>query len=332
MSTTTVKKGKTTTVRSGAGVAADGSYTTDDFQVDHVLVIAHPQNQRDDDIKRFKIVSVNTEHLKTELKRLPPLSSSSLAHPDTMLSTLQAPGGHRVPVKVSNTVRSLLKELREAYIDHAGGGIPEVGLKAMGRPFRRVSVDGRRWATLEQMQQLVRDSRAFGAPASSFHETHSAQRTIRAVAETIYDAFPKEEQQVQLDVPGEPARDVGVDYDVLMDYLRGHMNAVRKKAVWEVFERMDYDKDGNITILDIQSCFNAQEHPVVVHDRIFSAEKLLRGFLAVWDENNSMYGLVPYTEFMDYYNGLSAIIEDDAVFLGILKTTWKLPNWPLRSF
>jgi hypothetical protein len=308
------------------------TYLTDDFQIDNILVIGAPQNQRDDEVKRFKIVSVDKSHLRTKSQAMPPVSnlnSSSVRNPDTMLSTLRAPGGERVPVKLDSTVLDVLTQLRDAYIDHAGGGIPEIGIKAMGRPFRKVSDDGRRWMTREGVRQLVRGSRAFGAAANSLSDTRHAQQTIDAVADTIFNAFPKEEAS-QPGAPGQAAREKAIDYDVFMDYIRGHMNSTRKRAVLDVFQQLDYNGDGNVAIQDIQAMFNAQEHPVVVSDVIFTADKLLRGFLAIWDENQRHFGLVPYSEFVDYYNGLSAIIEEDKVFLGILKTTWKVPNWTVR--
>lgn len=315
-----------------ADTANSTTYITDDFQVDNVIVLGPPQNQRDDAVKRFKIVSVDVSHLKTKtysMAPVPNLNSSSVQNPHTMLSTLRAPGGERVPVRLEDSVLELLTQLRDAYIDHAGGGIPEIGMKAMGRPFRAVTEDGRRWMTRDGVRQLVRGSRAFGAHASSLSDTRNAQLSIEAVTSTIFNAFPHEEA-AQPASPGEASCEERVDYDVFMDYIRGHMNSTRKKAVLEVFQRLDYDSDGNVNIKDIQATFNAQEHPVVVSDAIFTADKLLKGFLAIWDENQRNFGLVPYTEFIDYYNGLSAIIDDDAVFLGILKTTWKLPNWTFK--
>ncbi|CCW61673.1 unnamed protein product [Phytomonas sp. EM1] len=303
------------------------TYLTDDFQVGNVLVIGPPRNQRDDDVKRFKIVRVEDAELRTRTGRQ--------RHPETTSSTMLISTGRRLPVAPPEEVQQLLRQLREAYIAHAGGGIPEIGIKAMGRPFREVDADGRRWMGLAGIETLVRDSRAFGAnpfsasraswAASALSSTTQAREDVRSIAEVIYNAFPHDE----LDERGESR---GVDYDVFMDYIRGTMNEVRKKAVWDVFCQLDFDRDGQIAILDIQARFNAQEHPVVVRDGFFTAEGLLKGFLALWDQNQKEYGMVPYAEFLDYYNGLSAIIEDDAVFLSILQTTWKLPSWGKSLF
>lgn len=348
----------------------DGAtYLTDDFAVDNVIVVGQPQNQRDDDVKRFRIVSVDDTLLRTKtssgtsrLSAIPrsnkgPSSSSMLM----AASSSAGVGAVFIPVELDGDVAGLLLELREAYVKHAGGGIPEIGIKAMGRPFRRAAADGRRWMTLDGIEQLVRDSRAFGLPGqpSSLALTQRSRDLVKGVAELIYKAFPHSGSLEETN--GAAAGDTmhfgddggfgatatvtssspnfaatasgralpavgGVDYDVFMDFIRGHMNNTRKKAVWHVFTSLDYDSDGLLCIKDIQASFNAQAHPVVVSDGFFSAEGLLRGFLTLWDENNAtgMYGMVPYAEFLDYYNGLSAIIDDDAVFLSIVKTTWKL--------
>lgn len=53
----------------------------------------------------------------------------------------------RITFDISDDVRSLLDKLKMAYIANVGGGIPEIGIKAMGRPFRKVYTDGKRYMT-----------------------------------------------------------------------------------------------------------------------------------------------------------------------------------------
>lgn len=353
------------------------TYVTDDFVVDNVLVIGQPQNQRDDDMKRFKIVSVDDTTLRTKTSGpgagLPAVKKDNKGSSMLMAtSTSEGVGAVYESVELGDDVVQILTELRDAYVMHAGGGIPEIGIKAMGRHFRKPAADGRRWMTLQGLQKLVRDSRAFGLPQpSSLALTQRSKELIRSIAETIYNAFPHggdeslvEEDTLTASMPGGciscggdnsgvnhsgtvtkgtfsgtsfcssvaavPATG-GIDYDVFMDFVRGHMNAARKKAVWNVFVKLDFDNDGLLAIHDIQARFNAQEHPVVVRDGFFSAEGLLKGFLVLWDENNKQYGMVSYCEFLDYYNGLSAVIDDDDVFLSIVKTTWKMPPFAQTS-
>lgn len=291
------------------------TYTTDDFQLGSVLVVSTPQNYRDDDTKRFKVVSVDYSHLRTATGRLPPINTSSAANPDTMVLTQT---GIRVPVQISGQAQQLLLDLREAYVMHAGYGIPEIGIKAMGRPFRQYSADGKRYMSFAGMVQLVRDSKAFGL-SPSYEDVQKSNAGVKELAAILYSAFPKESN-------GQ------IDYDMFMDFVRGHMNELRKKEVQKVFQHLDYDKDGNLTIKDLQACFNAHEHPVVVHDGLFRADALCRGFLTWWDEGNKMYGIIPYAEWLDYYNGLSAFVDNDAIFLGMLQNTWKLGPWVVKHF
>eukprot|EP00796_Vickermania_ingenoplastis_P005871 gene5871-4192_t len=291
------------------------TYVTDDFQMGSVLVIGGPQNQRDDDTKRFKVVSVDDSRLRTRTGRLPPINSSSAANPNTMVSSRN---GLRIAAEIPPEVVPILEALREAYVFHRGYGIPEIGIKAMGRPFRECSEDGKRYISLEGMRQLVRDSRAFGT-TPSYQGIQLSQLRENDVAEAIFQAFPKEYNGK-------------IDYDVFMEAIRGHMSEARKKAVWDVFQQLDFDNDGKVTIRDLQARFNAHEHPVVVHDGLFTADKLLKGFLTWWDENQHMYGIIPYSEWLDYYNGLSAVIEKDEVFLGIVQNTWKLGPWVPKKY
>ncbi|CAD2218205.1 calcium-binding protein [Angomonas deanei] len=222
----------------------DGDYyLTSDFQVDSVITLGGPQNQRDDDVKRFKIVSVDTEHLKTFHDNN---NNSSIAKlQNTFLDTQ---GKRHEVAPLSGEAYDYLLMIRDAYILHVGGGVPEIGIKAMGRPFRKVSDDGRRWITRESMKILIRDARCFGSEAISFSSTNKSKKSVEEVSTLLYDAFPEEDGK-------------GVDYDVFITAVRGEMNATRKDAVLHIFRSLDYDNDGLLKILDLQSTFNASEHP-----------------------------------------------------------------------
>ncbi|EKF37907.1 calcium-binding protein, putative [Trypanosoma cruzi marinkellei] len=272
-------------------------FLTDDFQEGSIFTLGDPQNQRDGDLKRYKVVHCDDSRLRTR-------TGTTLADIGNDITT-KLNQTHRVPGEVID----FLREIRDAYVVYAGNGIPEIGIKAMGRHFRNVSEDGKRWMSLENIGKFVRDSRAFSTTLS-FEDTQKTNSTISNIARSIHEAFPQNEQGY-------------IDYDLFMDYVRGPMSQKRKDAVWEIFRKLDFDGDGYLNILDIQVRYNAQQHPVVAVERLFSADKLLKGFLTVWDENKQ-YGLVPYAEFLDYYNGVSAVIADDDVFFDILRNQWKV--------
>ncbi|ORC90943.1 calcium-binding protein [Trypanosoma theileri] len=280
----------------------DGSnFLTDDFTVGSIFTLGGPLNQRDEGVKRYKVIYCDDSRLRTR-------TGKTLADIGNDITT-KLNQTHRV----SSEAIELLREIRDAYVMNAGNSIPEIGIKAMGRHFRQVSGDGKRWMSLENIAKFVRDSRAFNK-SLSFEDTQQSTRKINSIAECIHSAFPHNEEGY-------------VDYDLFMDYIRGPMNQKRKDAVWNIFRKLDFDADGNINILDIQARYNAQEHPTVAVEKLFSADKLLKGFLTIWDENKK-YGLVPYAEFIDYYNGVSAVIEDDDIFFDILRNQWKvMENW-----
>ncbi|KAG8348952.1 putative calcium-binding protein [Trypanosoma vivax] len=272
-------------------------FLTDDFQVGSIFTLGGPLNQRDSGIKRYKVVHCDDSRLRTR-------TGKACATIGNNVVALQYKS-HCIP----DDIVDQLSQIREAYIFYVGNGIPEIGIKAMGRHFRHVSGDGKRWMSLDGMVKFVRDSRYFNRSFSPYDTQHT-DTGVRETALAIYGAFPKNEDEC-------------IDYDLFMEYVRGPMNERRKNAVVDVFRRMDYDRDGNINILDIQAHYNVQQHPTVVVEGLFEADKMLKGFLTIWDENKR-YGLVPFTEFIDYYNGVSAVIEDDEVFIDLLKNQWKI--------
>ncbi|RHW72216.1 calcium-binding protein [Trypanosoma brucei equiperdum] len=272
-------------------------FLTDDFQIGSIFTLGGPLNQRDDEQKRYKVVHCDDSQLRTR-------TGKTLASIGNNVSGLLQQT-HRV----SGEAIDALKRIREAYIFNVGNGIPEVGIKAMGRHFRKVGSDGRRWMSYEGIVRFVKDSRNFNATLS-FSDTQRTEEDVNTVATCIYNAFPQNEEEC-------------IDYDFFMDYVRGPMSQERKDAVWNIFRRMDYDRDGNLNIIDIQACYNTQEHPTCSVDHLFQSDKMLKGFLTIWDENERC-GLVPYAEFLDYYNGVSAVLEDDKVFFDVLNNQWKL--------
>nr|CCC90978.1 putative calcium-binding protein [Trypanosoma congolense IL3000] len=273
------------------------NFLTDDFQIGSIFTLGGPLNQRDDGQKRYKVVHCDDSHLRTR-------TGKALAAIGNCTSSLLHLSHHVSPEAIK-----ALEILREAYVFNVGNGIPEVGIKAMGRHFRRVSDDGRRWMSFDGIAKLVRDSCTLNTTLS-LSDTINTDKNIHDISCCIYEAFPKNNEGC-------------IDYDYFMDYVRGPMSQKRKDAVYDVFRKMDYDKDGNLRIQDIQACYNTQEHPTCSVDHVFDSDKMLKGFLTIWDENKR-YGLVPFAEFIDYYNGISAVLADDHVFFDVLRRQWKL--------
>ena len=76
--------------------------------------------------------------------------------------------------------------------------------------------------------------------------------------------------------------------------------------------------------------YNLEAHPEVQSGRM-TEEEAVREFLdhlesAGGDEEDERDGVVTWTEFLEYYKQVSAMIEDDHEFIGIVRNGWFLDN------
>lgn len=186
-----------------------------------------------------------------------------------------------------------LLTVRDAFIAQAGGAA-ELGIKNVGRRFRVIDDDGNRSVAKDEFQKSLADVGLKLPP----------QRVDK-----IFSAF-------DLNADGH------LQFEELVAVMRGPMNETRMSAVREMFKRLDLDGDGHIAMSEIRAKFNAANHPMVM-DGTFTAESLLSGFLTTWDANKQKRGLVSFAEFTDYYSGVSAFVDDDAMFVAILENSWK---------
>ncbi len=100
------------------------------------------------------------------------------------------------------------------------------------------------------------------------------------------------------------------------------MNKFRISLVDKAFNRLDKTEDGVITLEDIKGVYDVKNHPEYQNGTKTEAE-LLRGFLKKFEENGSVDGKVTQEEFMDYYSGVSASIDQDIYFDYMMRHAWK---------
>lgn len=190
------------------------------------------------------------------------------------------------------SVAEALGKVRGAFGQKAGGSI-ELGIKDIGRYFRAVDAHGNRVVSQLQLQKCIADS----------HVTLSASEV-----DHIVDSLTRE--------------GASSAFDTLISALRGPMSERRKGAVANVFQKLDVNGDGCITMHKIKSCFNAIDHPDVRNGDL-TPEQLTIGFLGVWDARDKN-GAVTYNEFCDYYSGINFAVDNDDLFEAIVYSTWRI--------
>jgi len=109
----------------------------------------------------------------------------------------------------------------------------------------------------------------------------------------------------------------------------GEMNDFRKNLVWQAFNKLDLDGSGEIEKKEITRIYNATHHPDVRSGKK-TEEEVLTDFLDTFEIHSSLLHpgeynhKVSFDEFCEYYNNVSANIDDDAYFELMIVNAWKL--------
>ncbi|XP_029858914.1 calcyphosin-2 isoform X2 [Aquila chrysaetos chrysaetos] len=112
-----------------------------------------------------------------------------------------------------------------------------------------------------------------------------------------------------------------VDYGEFTRAVFGEMNEYRKAFVRKAYMKLDFNKTGSVPMVDIRKCYCAKKHPLVLAGKA-TEEEIKSSFLETLRESCSNPNEVSYSEFEDYYEGLSIGIMDDDDFVNILRNPW----------
>ncbi|KAL4489389.1 hypothetical protein ABPG72_002685 [Tetrahymena utriculariae] len=113
-----------------------------------------------------------------------------------------------------------------------------------------------------------------------------------------------------------------------LNALKGQMNQFRFNLVNEVFNKIDQYGENVVTFADIQKEFYPRAHPDVKTAKRHE-EDIAQELFSTLELHNKLYSDVPSNEisreqFIDYYNNMSASIQDDQLFESILVNTYRL--------
>merc|ERR1719299_81492 len=113
-----------------------------------------------------------------------------------------------------------------------------------------------------------------------------------------------------------------INYDEFLGAVRPPMTLRRKRLVQKVFESLDLDKSGVLTSDDLKSRFNPQGDPRV-QGRKLNASQVAAEFLSTFDVFDQDGNVGP-EEFLKYYQGVSASIDDDQYFEFMIRNAWHI--------
>nr|XP_022317463.1 calcyphosin-like protein [Crassostrea virginica] len=189
------------------------------------------------------------------------------------------------------TATSPVQKLRYACLKRGANGI-----KGLGRSFRRMDDDGSKTLDLREFRDGLHD---YG---------------LRELDDqTVTDVF----RELDKDGSGK------LSFDEFLVAIRGPINSNRQEYVRQAFQKMDATNDGQITVEDIRKLYNASKHPKFLSGE-WTEDQCFRHFLDSFDSPGNPDGVVTWDEFLNYYAGVSASIDDDHYFSEMMKRAWRL--------
>ena len=124
-------------------------------------------------------------------------------------------------------------------------------------------------------------------------------------------------------------RSGSIDYNEFIRAIRGAMNPMRRKLVGQAYVKLDKDGNGWIDINDIKGTYSAKTHPDVLSGKK-TEEQILLEFLETFETqhnirtNGAPDHVVTREEFDEYYNNISASIDNDQYFELMMNNAWKI--------
>nr|VZI19695.1 unnamed protein product [Spirometra erinaceieuropaei] len=114
-----------------------------------------------------------------------------------------------------------------------------------------------------------------------------------------------------------------IDFDEFLQALRPPLSNSRINLINQAFIKMDKTKDGTITADDLKGVYNVSKHPKYLNGE-WTEDQVFAEYLKTFEVGGDVDAIVTKEEFLNYYSGLSASIDNDAYFDLMMRNAFKL--------
>lgn len=114
-----------------------------------------------------------------------------------------------------------------------------------------------------------------------------------------------------------------IAYDTFITKIKGSMNNRRKRLVLMAYDVLDKDGSGQVDILDFAAAYDVSKHPDFLQGKK-SKDQILLEFMSAFEDAKSKDGIVSRDEFLNYYTGVSANIDNDDYFELMIRNAWHI--------
>lgn len=112
-----------------------------------------------------------------------------------------------------------------------------------------------------------------------------------------------------------------LDFEEFLLALRPKMNEFRRKLVKKAFAKMDKTGDGIITADDLVGTYDVRSHPRYQNGEL-TKKQVYQEFLDNFVVGDNDDGVITMAEWIDYYSGVSASIDEDVYFGLVMYNSW----------
>eukprot|EP01062_Namystynia_karyoxenos_P013688 TRINITY_DN1491_c0_g1_i3.p1 TRINITY_DN1491_c0_g1~~TRINITY_DN1491_c0_g1_i3.p1 ORF type:complete len:481 (+),score=223.12 TRINITY_DN1491_c0_g1_i3:90-1532(+) len=132
--------------------------------------------------------------------------------------------------------------------------------------------------------------------------------------------------------------DGSITYDEFLHALRGELSPTRLKVTeqaWGKLLKFDRDGNGELSLDELREVYSAKGHPDVKSGKKTEEEVLLE-FIETFEVGGRVDGTITKDEFIHYYKHISASIDDDAYYVLMMNSAWKMaeyanPDWKKKG-